>query len=56
MDRKNISVSMVNALSDADGIVEAIVSVTNIVDSVNDVIEPGAYKNTLRKVIKFIKN
>ena len=40
---------MVNALSDADGIVEAIVSVTNIVDSVNDVIEPGAYKNTLRK-------
>ena len=49
MDRKNISVSMVNALSDADGIVEAIVSVTNIVDSVNDVIEPGAYKNTLRK-------
>lgn len=40
---------MVNALNDADGIVEAIVSVTNIVDSVNDVIEPGAYKNTLRK-------
>lgn len=49
MDRKNISVSMVNALNAADGIVEAIVSVTNIVDSVNDVIEPGAYKNTLRK-------
>lgn len=49
MDRKNVSVSMVNALDSADGIVEAIVSVTNIVDSVNDVIEPGAYKNTLRK-------
>jgi len=32
-----------------DGIVEAIVSVTNIVDSVNDVIEPGAYKLTLKK-------
>ena len=49
MDRKNVPVSTVNALSNADGIVEAIVSVTNIVDSVNDVIEPGAYKNTLRK-------
>jgi len=49
MDRKNVPVSSVRGLSDADGIVEAIVSVTNIVDSVNDVIEPGAYKNTLRK-------
>jgi HK97 family phage prohead protease len=49
MDRKNVPVSSVRGLSDADGIVEAIVSVTNIVDSVNDVIEPGAYRNTLRK-------
>lgn len=49
MDRKNVPVSMVNPINSADGIVEAIVSVTNIVDSVNDVIEPGAYKNTLRK-------
>jgi HK97 family phage prohead protease len=49
MDRKNVPVSMVNAINSADGIVEAIVSVTNVVDSVNDVIEPGAYKNTLRK-------
>ena len=49
MDRKNVPVSSVRGLSEADGIVEAIVSVTNIVDSVNDVIEPGAYKNTLRK-------
>lgn len=49
MDRKNVPVSMVNPISSADGIVEAIVSVTNVVDSVNDVIEPGAYKNTLRK-------
>ena len=49
MDRKNVPVSSVRGLSDADGIVEAIVSVTNVVDSVNDVIEPGAYKNTLRK-------
>jgi HK97 family phage prohead protease len=49
MDRKNVPVSSVRGLSEADGIVEAIVSVTNVVDSVNDVIEPGAYKNTLRK-------
>lgn len=49
MDRKNVPVSMVNAINSADGVVEAIVSVTNVVDSVNDVIEPGAYKNTLRK-------
>lgn len=49
MDRKNVPVSSVRGVSDADGIVEAIVSVTNVVDSVNDVIEPGAYKNTLRK-------
>lgn len=49
MDRKNVPVSSVRGLSEADGIVEAIVSVTNIVDSVNDIIEPGAYKNTLRK-------
>ena len=49
MDRKNVPVSSVRGVNDADGIVEAIVSVTNIVDSVNDVIEPGAYKNTLRK-------
>lgn len=49
MDRKNVPVSSVRGLNEADGIVEAIVSVTNIVDSVNDVIEPGAYKNTLRK-------
>ena len=49
MDRKNVPVSSIRGVNDADGIVEAIVSVTNIVDSVNDVIEPGAYKNTLRK-------
>lgn len=49
MDRKNVPVSSIRGINDADGIVEAIVSVTNIVDSVNDVIEPGAYKNTLRK-------
>lgn len=49
MERKNVPVSSVRGVDGADGIVEAIVSVTNIVDSVNDVIVPGAYKNTLRK-------
>jgi HK97 family phage prohead protease len=39
------------ALNDAEGTVEAVVSVTNIVDSVNDVIEPGAYSDTLKKRI-----
>jgi len=37
------------ALDDVEGIVEAVVSVTNIVDNVNDVIEPGAYAKTLEK-------
>ena len=39
------------ALNDAEGTVEAVVSVTNIVDNVNDVIEPGAYSDTLTKRI-----
>ena len=39
------------ALNDAEGTVEAVVSVTNIVDNVNDVIEPGAYNDTLQKRI-----
>ena len=39
------------ALNDAEGTVEAVVSVTNIVDNVNDVIEPGAYLDTLQKRI-----
>lgn len=39
------------ALNDAEGTVEAVVSVTNIVDNVNDVIEPGAYGDTLQKRI-----
>lgn len=49
MDRKNVPVSSVRGVDGVDGIVEAIVSVTNVVDSVNDLIEPGAYKTTLRK-------
>lgn len=49
MERKQISVSQVRGVDPVDGIVEAIVSVTNIVDNVNDIILPGAYKNTLKK-------
>lgn len=49
MEHKQVSVSSVRGVDDVDGIVEAIVSVTNVVDSVNDVIEPGAYKATLKK-------
>ena len=37
------------AVNDAEGIVEAVVSVTNIVDNVKDVIVPGAYEDTLQK-------
>ncbi len=37
------------AVNDAEGIVEAVVSVTNIVDNVKDVIIPGAYDETLQK-------
>ncbi len=37
------------AIDDAEGTVQAVVSVTNIVDNVKDVIEPGAYAETLGK-------
>ena len=49
MEHKQVTVSSVRGVDDVDGIVEAIVSVTNIVDHVNDLIEPGAYKSTLKK-------
>jgi len=49
MEHKQVPVASVRGIDAVDGIVEAIVSVTNIVDSVNDVIEPGAYKSTLKK-------
>ena len=49
MEHKQVPVSAVRGVDSADGIVEAIVSVTNIVDSVNDVIVPGAYAKTLKK-------
>lgn len=43
---KNVSVAGLKS-NDDEGIVEAIVSVTGIVDNVNDIIEPGAYEKTL---------
>lgn len=49
LEHKQIPVSQVTGIDPVDGIVEAIVSVTNIVDNVNDIILPNAYKSTLRK-------
>jgi HK97 family phage prohead protease len=49
LEHKQIPVSQVTGVDPVDGIVEAIVSVTNIVDNVNDIILPNAYKATLRK-------
>jgi HK97 family phage prohead protease len=49
LEHKQVQVSDVRNIDSVDGIAEAIVSVTNIVDSVNDIIVPGAYKNTLKK-------
>lgn len=49
MEHKQVQVSDVRGIDLVDGIAEAIVSVTNIVDSVNDIIMPGAYKATLKK-------
>lgn len=49
MQHKQVPVTSVRGVDNVEGIVEAIVSVTNIVDHVNDLIEPGAYKMTLKK-------
>jgi HK97 family phage prohead protease len=46
-EHKGLPVSGVNVLDAGEGIVEAIVSVTGVVDSVNDLIIPGAYTKTL---------
>ena len=48
LSHKNARVEA-KAINDVEGTVEAVVSVTNIVDNVNDVIEPGAYTKTLTK-------
>ena len=49
MQHKQVPVSSVRGIDNVEGVVEAIVSVTNIVDHVNDLIEPGAYRMTLKK-------
>ena len=48
-DHKDIVGTEVKVLDEVQGIVEAIVSVTNVIDDVNDIIEPGAYADTLKK-------
>jgi len=47
MEFKTVGVKGLNVVSEAEGIVEAIVSVTGIVDNVKDRIMPGAYEKTL---------
>ena len=49
MEHKQVQVSDVINVDTIEGVAEAIVSVTNIIDSVNDIIVPGAYKSTLKK-------
>lgn len=46
-DRKSATAGEVKVLDQAQGIVEAIVSVTAVKDDVNDIIVPGAYARTL---------
>lgn len=46
LEFKNVSVAGIKS-DDNNGIIDAIVSVTGIVDNVNDIIEPGAYEKTL---------
>ena len=48
LESKQVGVEA-KAIDDAEGTVQAVVSVTNIVDNVKDVIEPGAYEQTLGK-------
>jgi hypothetical protein len=50
LEYKDASLSDFSVVDDEEGIVEAIVSVTGIVDNVNDNIKPGAYTKTLAKV------
>ena len=47
LEHKTMTVSGLKVVDEKKGIVETIVSVTGIVDEVRDVIEPGAYTDTL---------
>lgn len=49
IEHKSVPVGGLEVIDDEKGIVEAIVSVTGVVDEVNDLIEPGAYQKTLVK-------
>lgn len=49
MESKAQPATGVEKVDEAEGIVEALVSVTGVLDGVGDVIEPGAYTNTLSK-------
>lgn len=48
-DRKDNSLTEVKIADAAQGIVDAIVSVTGVLDDVGDIIEPGAYAETLKQ-------
>jgi len=50
LESKQVGVEA-KAVDDAEGTVQAVVSVTNIIDNVKDIIEPGAYSQTLTKRI-----
>ena len=47
LEHKTVGVKGMNVVSDEEGIVETIISVTGVVDKVKDFIEPGAYAKTL---------
>lgn len=47
IEYKSVGVSGVEVVDEEKGIVEAVVSVTGVVDNVKDLIEPGAYEKSL---------
>jgi hypothetical protein len=49
LEHKTVGVKGMNVVSENEGIVETIISVTGIVDNVKDRIMPGAYQKTLVK-------
>lgn len=49
MEHKTVGVTGMKILSENEGVVETIISVTGIVDNVKDRILPGAYQKTLAK-------
>lgn len=49
MEFKAVPAGGITVVDEQRGIVEAVVSVTGVVDEVKDVIEPGAYEKTLAK-------